>query len=264
MGRSLLRGTLPRERQLLFADGEVPAVENLGNDVDAVLELEIDQVGFAVLHFVQSRFFPRCALDVGKGIVVVDRGNQERFARGRAIERVVELKFRCVTGAEVVDLFVYLDLRGVQLIRRLRAQSFQFLFVRFGLTYADIAVQTTLCGDAGALLGFHKNLEVGFGIRIVADLGQHERIDVAGGGNEIQVPADAALARMALTEFAQALAAPEFFFAGVGIENLFVIWQDDKRREAQLRADRHDVLFAVFHDTRRFGRGTGGRRLKGG
>src|SRR5258707_9392953 len=107
MGRSLLRGTPPREQQLLFADGEVPAVKNLGNDVDAVFELEIDQVGFAVLRFVQSRFFPRCALDVSEGIVVVDRGNQERFARGLVIERVVELKFRRVTGTEVVDLFAY-------------------------------------------------------------------------------------------------------------------------------------------------------------
>src|SRR6266851_7763181 len=123
MDRSLLRRTSPRERQSLFADGEVTAVEDLGNDVDAVFELEVDQVGFSVLHFVQSRFFPRGTLDVGEGVVVIDRGNEERFARGFRIEEIVELKFRRVTGAEAADLLTILDLRGVELLRRLCAQG---------------------------------------------------------------------------------------------------------------------------------------------
>src|SRR6266851_3983561 len=89
MGGSLLRRTLPRKRQFLFADGEIAAVEDLGDDVNAVFELEIEQV--------------------------------------------IELELGCVTGAETVDLLARLDLRGVELVRRLRAQSFQFFLVCFRL-----------------------------------------------------------------------------------------------------------------------------------
>src|SRR6266481_4523824 len=121
MGRSLLRRTLPRKRQFLFADDEVAAVEDLGDDVNAVFELEIDQVGFSVLYFVQGRFFPRGTLDVGEGVIVIDSGNEERFAHGLSIKQVVELELGCVTGAEAVDLLARLDLRCLKLVRRLRA-----------------------------------------------------------------------------------------------------------------------------------------------
>src|SRR6267143_427868 len=158
MGRSLLRRTLPRERQLLLANGEVGAVEDLGNDVNAILELEIDQVWFPVLHFVQGGFFPSGALDIGEGVVVIDGGNQKRFARGLGIEQEVELEFCRVTGAETVDLLAGLDFCGVELVRRLRAQDLEFFLVRFRLAGADIAAQPAFCVDAGAFLRFNKDL----------------------------------------------------------------------------------------------------------
>src|SRR5258708_24368826 len=148
MGGSLLRRTLPRKRQFLFADGEIAAVEDLGDDVNAVFELEIDQVGFSVLYFVQGRFFPRGTLDVGESVVVIDRGNEERFARGLRIKQVIELELGCVTGAETIDVLARLDLRGVELVRRLRAQSFQFFLVCFRLAGAHIATQSSFCGGA--------------------------------------------------------------------------------------------------------------------
>src|SRR5271169_1195037 len=116
---SSVRGNAARKRQLLFADGEVAGVDDLGRDVNAVLKLKRDQVGLAILDFIESGFFPRAALDVSKRIVVVDGGDQERLAASFRVERVVELEFRCVTGAEVVELLSGLSLRLVDLIRRL-------------------------------------------------------------------------------------------------------------------------------------------------
>src|ERR1700722_8343996 len=116
MARSLLGGTLPRERQFLFADGQVAAVHNLGNDVDTVLELEVDQVWFSVRPFIQGGFFPCCEIDVGEGIIVIDRGNEKRFMRGLRVQEVVKLEFRRVTRAEVIDLLARLSLRGTNLV----------------------------------------------------------------------------------------------------------------------------------------------------
>ena len=78
----------------LLADGEVSAVEDFRNDVNAVLELEVDEVRFAVFHFVKSRLFLRGALDVGECVVVVNRGNQKRLSRSFVSMSIVEMEFR--------------------------------------------------------------------------------------------------------------------------------------------------------------------------
>src|SRR5229473_3750408 len=136
---SSVRGNATRKRQLLFADGEVTGVDDLGCDVNAVLELERDQVRLAVLDFIQSGLFPCGALDVGKRVVVVDDGHEERLAARFGVEWVVELEFRCVVGTEMVDLLGGLGLRRVDLIRGLGAERFEFLLVRLCFTRADIA-----------------------------------------------------------------------------------------------------------------------------
>src|SRR5579885_3483395 len=94
----------PSKRQFLFADREVAVVDDLGRDVDAIRELEGDQVRFAILDFVQGGLFPRGALDVGKRVIVVDGRNQEWLTRRLWTKGIVELEFRCVGGAELVDL----------------------------------------------------------------------------------------------------------------------------------------------------------------
>src|SRR5271163_2771609 len=99
---SSVRGNAARKRQFLFADGEVAGVDDLGRDVDAVLKLKRDQVRFAILDFIQSGLYPRVTLDVSERVVVVDGGHHERLAASFRVERVVELEFRGVTGAEVV------------------------------------------------------------------------------------------------------------------------------------------------------------------
>src|SRR3984893_4589883 len=40
---------------------------------------------------------------------------------------------------------------------------------------------------------------------------------------------------------------PELFVAGGSVENFFVRWQDDKRREADLGMDRDDVRLGILH-----------------
>ena len=86
MARCLVPGRAPRKGQLLVADCEVARVDNLGSDVDAILELEGDQVRFAVLEFVKSRFFTRGRPDVGERVVVIDCRDEKRLARRFRVE----------------------------------------------------------------------------------------------------------------------------------------------------------------------------------
>jgi hypothetical protein len=71
--------------------------------------------------------------------------------------------------------------------------------------------------------GFHQNLEVWFGTRVVADFCQHKRIDMACGGDEVQVAADAGLGRVDIAEIVRTVDDPEFLVSGREIENLLVI-----------------------------------------
>jgi hypothetical protein len=110
------------ERQLFFADGEIARVDDLRSDVDAVLDLEADQIGFPVLQLVESRFLTRRTPDVGKRIVVVNRCYLERLSRGLWIEDVVEVEFRRVSRAKMIFLVGNVGFGSVNLIGCLRAQ----------------------------------------------------------------------------------------------------------------------------------------------
>src|SRR5258708_25014787 len=134
MGGSSVWGNATRERQFHLADREVARVDGLGSDVNAVLELERDQVGLAVFEFIESGFFPRSALDICEGVVVVDGGDQEWLAARLSVERIVELEFRCVAGAEVIELLGGVGLGLAVMIRGLGTEGFSFLLVRLVLT----------------------------------------------------------------------------------------------------------------------------------
>src|SRR4051812_20685264 len=66
-------GVLPmlfRDVESLFADLEVRPIENLGDEVQAIRpESKLDQVGFAILHLVQSGSFLRVCPNVRKLVV---------------------------------------------------------------------------------------------------------------------------------------------------------------------------------------------------
>src|ERR1700680_672855 len=85
-----------REGDLFLADREVPAVDDFGNDVHAVLDLEIDQVWFAVFHFVKRRLFAGSTLDVSECVVVVNRVNEKRFSRSFGVKLIVKVEFPCI------------------------------------------------------------------------------------------------------------------------------------------------------------------------
>src|SRR6266699_319129 len=85
---SSLRGNLAGERQLLLADGEIARIDDLGHDVDAVLDLKSHEIGFPILDFIERRLFPSGAADVGERFVMVDRGNKERLPRGLCAELI--------------------------------------------------------------------------------------------------------------------------------------------------------------------------------
>src|SRR5580658_1988314 len=84
----------PRKSDFLFADGKIAGSDYLGDDVDAVLKLKIDEVRLAVLDFVKGRFLVGSALDIGEGVVVVNRRHQEGLPRTFLIQCVIELELR--------------------------------------------------------------------------------------------------------------------------------------------------------------------------
>src|SRR5713226_6690795 len=92
----LLRRALSCEVQFLFPKSEITGIDDFRNDVDAVFQLERDEVRLAVLDFVENRFLAGSRADVREGIVMVDGGNKKRFMRGFRVKRVVETQLRRV------------------------------------------------------------------------------------------------------------------------------------------------------------------------
>jgi len=78
-------------------------------------------------------------------------------------------------------------------------------------------------------LWLDEDFEIGFRVRLVADLGQQEGIDMATRSNQIQIAANARLSGMHVAEIVGAVDDPEFLVARREIENLFVLGQDDER-----------------------------------
>ena len=87
---------------------------------------------------------------------------------------------------------------------------------------AHITAQSGVRRDTGPVLWFHEDFEIGLDVRLVADFREQERIDVAAGGDEIQIAANAGLGRVDVAEVVRAVDDPEFLVAGGEIEDLFV------------------------------------------
>src|SRR5216684_6103140 len=93
MGGFSVWGNATHERQFHLADREVARVDDLGSDVNAVLELERDQVGLAILDFIKGGLFAGSAPDVRKHFIVIHGRDQKRFARRFRVEGIIELEF---------------------------------------------------------------------------------------------------------------------------------------------------------------------------
>jgi hypothetical protein len=81
----------PPELHLLLAYLQITIINQLWNDVAAVLQLEVNQIELAVLDFIDGRFFAGIAMDVGKRIVMENGRHLEWFP---ALVPVLEFKGR--------------------------------------------------------------------------------------------------------------------------------------------------------------------------
>jgi len=147
-------------------------------------------------------------------------------------------------------------------VGELGTQALEFLPVRLSLGRAHIAAERASHGAPRALFRFHEDLEVRLRIRLIADFRQQEGIDVASGGDEIQVAANPGLPRMNVAKVVHAVDNPVFLVAGREIEDLLLLGKDDQRREPQLCAYRDNVFLRVLHNARRFSCGLRRRRHK--
>src|SRR6202040_1123938 len=87
---------VPREGEFAFTNGQVARVDDFWGDIDAVLELERNQVRLSVLDFVESGLFARSRADVGEAIVVIDRRYEKWCLGTLCVEGIVEDEFRGV------------------------------------------------------------------------------------------------------------------------------------------------------------------------
>src|SRR6267143_659248 len=224
---SSLRWNLAVKVQFLLADGEVTGVDDFGNDVNAVLQLECDQVRFPVLDFVQRWFFSCAAADVGEDFIVIDGRQEERLSCPLRVQRVIEPELGRVAGTELVDLLGGMRLGRANLFGALALNGVEFLLVGFGIRGTNVAAKHT--AGSGALFGFNKQLQVRLGIQIAADLRQEKRIDMPARRDEIEVAAGAGLCRMDIAQIVRAVDDPEFTVAGGEIQYLFFIGKNDER-----------------------------------
>src|SRR6266851_5813077 len=222
-----LRRNLAAEIQFLLADREISRVDDFGNDVDAVLELEGDQIRFPVFDLVQRWFFSRAAADVGEGFIVIDGRNQERFSCRFRVEGVVEPELGRVAGTKLVDLLGGMRLGRANLFGGLAVNGVELFLVGFRIRGSNVATQHA--AGSGAFFGLDEELQIGLGVRIAADFRQEKRVDVAARGNQVEVAADAGLRRVDVAQIVRAVDDPEFAVPGGEIQNLFFLGQNDQR-----------------------------------
>src|SRR5258708_26645101 len=81
--RDLLAGI---EGEDLLTDRQVSVIENLGHDVEAVIDLVADQIGNVINDLVHGWQLAALCPDVGKPIVVIDRSDVKWL--GPRLERI--------------------------------------------------------------------------------------------------------------------------------------------------------------------------------
>src|SRR6267378_483655 len=74
--------------QVLAPDLQIALVNHFGNHVGSVPELEIDEVRFLVLDFVQGKLLGGGGLDVGELVVMVDSSHREWLLVVKAIVKL--------------------------------------------------------------------------------------------------------------------------------------------------------------------------------
>src|SRR5437879_1582621 len=80
---------LPLEFHALVAEFHIARVHDLGNDVGSLAKVIVNEVRFAILHFVNAELLRRGGLDIGELVIVIDGLNIEGCLV--RMERVIEL-----------------------------------------------------------------------------------------------------------------------------------------------------------------------------
>src|ERR1700694_5503268 len=219
----------PFNIQPVFPDGQIAFVEHLGDNVDTVLEVEVNEVGRSVLYFVKRGLFLGGGTDVSEFVIVVNGRYAERLFI--ALELVIELK---------------------RLDRILHPECL-FAFFRF------LPVVLRCCLDIGHLRGQHKSgravkrlkhglvcrLDKDFEIGLpaaVAGLVQQQRIDIPCSRDERDIGAAVGLGGLDVAEVLDAFDDPEILVTHHEVQNLLRSGQDDQGGKADLRLDRANEI----------------------
>ena len=224
--------SFPLELQPVLADFEIPVIDDLRQDVGAILELEGQQIGLAVFHFVDGELLRGRRFDVGELVVVVDRRDIEgRFAAIAVIE------LQRLRGIIRTELFNSRSSTGLSKLR-LGARRIDFA----GGNQFGRAVGGGKRRRVGRL---DHDLQVGVaGLDVI----ERERIHRAFVGNQIEVGVDAFFCRMQETVVAHGVDNPEVLVAGGDLQNLLRLRQLNQRGVAHLGVNADDVVGVVADD----------------
>src|SRR5882724_1128109 len=80
--KSVMALLVAREAEFLFADGQVPFIQDLVHDVNGVLVSEVHKIGLAVFDFVERGCLLGPRLNVGELVVAVHCAHEEGFFAG--------------------------------------------------------------------------------------------------------------------------------------------------------------------------------------
>src|SRR5271167_1928713 len=128
---SLLGGFRADEREPLFANGQIPVIEDLGDDIRSIAKFKLDKIGFSVLQLVQGGRLLGMRLNVGKLAIGVHGGDVKWPLP--CLDTVGELEAGRILGPELPSLALDRRLRGIFGIARLGLCDVNLLAIIFNL-----------------------------------------------------------------------------------------------------------------------------------
>src|SRR5262249_29915971 len=174
------------------------------------------------------------------------------FARRLGVKGIVEGQFGRVRGSELIVFLGCVSFCGVKLSGRLLPEVRHLLPIGLGVGCVYVAAKNA--SNRRAFLRLDKELQVGLRGGVAADFGQQERIDVAAGGDEVEIASRSGLCRLDIAKVVRAIYDREFAVPGREIEDLLRVGQKDEGGEQQLGMNGNNVFLAALDDTRsRFG-----------
>src|SRR5579859_1758864 len=155
-------GFQAHERQLLFADGQIPAVEHLSRDVSSIAKFALNEIRFSVLQLVERGRFLRMRLNVCELAIGVDSGNVERTFG--SLNAVGELEIGWILGAELAGFALDHGLCRLPGIAGFSLRDLHLLAIVFHLLGGHKPRLAVGRRKHRFILRLDENLEIGLGI----------------------------------------------------------------------------------------------------